>query len=280
MIRGERKEAEHEKEYLTDALARESEAFISRNKAQPFVLTVCFNAPHSPYEADPSCLKRFSSMKGEKRVYASMIASMDDAIGRILAKLDEEGLAQKTLVFFSSDNGAPTEEGQGTNGEFRQGKAFLFEGGSRVPLVARWPAHGTAGARISTPVSLLDVTATTLKLAGASSEALAELDGVDLGPLLAGEPQPERPFFWKLGPSAAIRKGAWKLVTSNSSRWLFNLERDPTESSDLVQQKPEVVESLSKELAAWVETLPKPLWKNDEFGTPIKVLGKPYWIEF
>jgi len=280
MIRGKRKEEEYEHEYLTDALARESEAFLSRNRSQPFVLTVCFNAPHSPYEAGQQYLKRFSNMKGEKRTYAAMIAAMDEAIGRILAKLEEEGLAEKTVVFFASDNGAPTEEGPGSNGELRLGKAFLFEGGSRVPLVVRWPGHGSAGAKISAPVSLLDITATTLKLAGAASETMAELDGVDLAPLLAGETVAERSLFWKLGPSAAVRKGAWKLITSNGSRWLFNLEDDPGESSDLVAQKPEVVDDLAKDLAAWMATLPKPLWKNDELETPVKVLGKPYWIEF
>jgi arylsulfatase A-like enzyme len=280
MIRGERKEEEEEKEYLTDALAREAEAFVSRNKAQPFALTVCFNAPHSPYEASQNYLKRFSNMKGEKRTYAAMIAAMDDAIGRILAKLEAEGLAERTLVFFTSDNGAPTEEGPGSNGEFRKGKAFMFEGGNRVPLVVQWPGHGSAGAKIAAPVSLLDVTATTLKVAGAPGEAMAELDGIDLAPLLAGETPPERSFFWKLGPSAAIRKGTWKLITSNGSRWLFDLEHDPSESSDLLSQRPEIVDPLTKELDAWLASLPKPLWKNDEFGAPIKVLGKPYWIEF
>jgi arylsulfatase A-like enzyme len=280
MIRGDRKEEENEKEYLTEALARESEAFVSRNKAQPFVLTVCFNAPHSPYEACQPYLRRFSNMKGEKRTYAAMIAAMDDAIGRILARLEQEGLSQKTVVFFASDNGAPTEEGPGSNGEFRKGKAFMFEGGNRVPLVVRWPGHGTAGAKIAAPVSLLDITATTLKLAGVPGESLAELDGIDLAPLLAGETPPERSLFWMLGPSSAIRKGAWKLITSKESRWLFNLEDDPGESLDLLQQKPEIADSLAKELADWTAKLPKPLWKNDEFGTPIKVLGKPYWIEF
>jgi arylsulfatase A-like enzyme len=280
MIRGERKEEEHEEEYLTDALAREAEAFIARNKTQPFVLTVSFNAPHSPFEAAADDLERFKLLSGAEQTYAAMMAALDDAVGRISAALAREGLAEKTLVFFCSDNGAPFEEGPGSNGRFRQGKAFLFEGGSRVPLVLRWPGHGTAGARIDAPVSLLDVTATTLKLAGATAETLAGLDGVDLAPLLAGAPPSERTFLWKLGPSAAIRKGAWKLITSQGSRWLFNLEQDPGESFDLLEQRPEVVGMLAKELGAWVSALPKPLWKNAELGAPIKVLGKPYWVEY
>jgi arylsulfatase A-like enzyme len=280
MIRGARKLDEFEQEYLTDAWAREAEAFIERNKAQPFVLTVCFNAPHTPHEASENYLERFPKLKGDKRTYAAMISALDDAIGRILAKLEAEGLAQRTLVCFSNDNGAPIDQGPGTNGEYRMGKAMMFEGGSRVPLILRWPERVEAGARITTPVSLLDLAATTLALAGAPAETLAELDGVDLAPLLAGGQLPERALFWKLGPSAAIRRGAWKLVTSNASRWLFDVEADPQENVDLLEQQPEIAGALAKELGAWTAELPKQRWKNEEFGKPIRVLGKPYWIEY
>ena len=280
MMRGEKKEEGQEAEYLTDALAREAEGFVSRNKSQPFALTVCFNAPHSPFEASGPYLQRFPQLSGQARTYSAMIAALDDAIGRIVARLEQEGLAGNTLVFFSSDNGAPLDEGPGSNGKFRQGKGFLFEGGSRVPLVVRWPGHGTAGARIDAAVSLLDVTATMLEAAGAPGEMMAELDGVDLAPALAGAALPERALFWKLGPSAAIRRGSWKLVTSQGSRWLFDLEKDPTESTDLIEQEAQVVASLASELAAWTGALPKPLWRNAELEAPVKVLGKPYWVEF
>lgn len=280
MRRGSKREEEHEKEYLTDALARESEAFLNRNKSHPFALFVSFNAPHSPFEASAAYLQRFPGLNGEERTYAAMISALDDAVGRILAALEKEGLAEKTLVFFTSDNGAPLDTGLGSNGKLSQGKAFLFEGGNRVPMILRWPGHGTAGARIAAPVSLLDIVATTLKLAGATSETLAELDGVDLAPLVAGEAPPERALFWKLGSSAAIRRGAWKLVTSKGSRWLFNLEDDPRERLDLIDQQPKRVEALAQELGAWIAQLPKPLWKNEEFGAPIVVLGKSYWIEY
>lgn len=279
MIRGERKLEEQETEYLTDALAREAEGFLGRNKGLPFVLTVCFNAPHTPLEAAPNYLERFPGLSGDERTYAAMISALDDAVGRIRAALESNGLLEKTLIFFASDNGAPMEESPGSNGKFSLGKAFLFEGGSRVPMILRWPGHGTAGAKITAPVSLLDITATTLEVAGATSETLAELDGIDLTPLLAGETPPERTFYWKLGPSEAIRKGSWKLVASHQSHWLFNLDEDPGEHVDLATKDKERALAMARELGTWIAKLPEPLWKNEE-GSPAKVRGKPYWVEY
>jgi arylsulfatase A-like enzyme len=198
----------------------------------------------------------------------------------VLDALEKEGLSQNTVVFFASDNGAPLQESSGSNGELSEGKGLLFEGGNRVPLMVRWPGHATAGTHVAAPVELLDVTATTLALAGAPKEALAELDGLDLAPLLAGETPPERTFFWKVGPSAAIRKGAWKLVTSKDNRWLFDLGTDPEEHADLVDAKGAVADTLATELDAWIAKLPKPLWGNEGNETPVTVLGKQYWVTY
>jgi arylsulfatase A-like enzyme len=280
MLRNETPEPEHEKEYLTDALARETEAFLARNKEKRFVLTLAFNAPHNPFQASAKYTQRFPDLTGQAQIYAGMLSALDDAVGRVLDALAKEGLAEKTVVFFASDNGAPIDEKIGSNGELAQGKGFLFEGGNRVPLIVHWPGRTTAGARIAAPVSLLDVTATTLALAGAPRETLAELDGLDLAPLLAGETPPERTFFWKVGPSAAIRKGTWKLVVSRESDWLFDLAKDPDEATDLSDLRTDVVESLTAELDAWSAKLPAPLWANEGNETPVKVLGKPYIVEY
>jgi arylsulfatase A-like enzyme len=254
------------------------EAFFARNKARPFVLTVCFNAPHNPFQASEAYRKRFPLLGGEEQVYAAMVSALDDAIGRVLDALDKEGLTEKTVVFFASDNGAPLDESPGSNGELALGKGHLFEGGNRVPLMLRWP--GRPGMKLAAPVSLLDISATILKLAGATSETLGELDGLDLGPLLAGEAAPERALFWKLGPSAAIRKGSWKLVVSKTSRWLFDLDSDPGERFNLSDQKPERVAALVAELDAWSAKLPEPLWSMEEHETVVRVHDKPYWVEY
>jgi len=147
-------------------------------------------------------------------------------------------------------------------------------------MILRWPGHGTAGTKLKSPVSLLDITATTLQVAGATPETLAELDGVDLSPLLAGVTPPERTFYWKLGPSEAILKGSWKLVTSHQSHWLFNLDDDPGEHLDLAAKDPDRAVAMARELGTWIAKLPKPLWKNEDVGAPAKVRGKPYWVEY
>ena len=286
MLRGDESEAAPESEYLTDALAREAAAFLGENRARPFFLCVAFNAPHIPYEARPDDLARFPDLKGQKRTYAAIVSALDDAVGRITARLDELGLSERTLLVFASDNGAaidaadPSGKAPGSNGEFAQGKGTLFEGGVRVPLLARWPGRIEPGRVVDAPVSLLDVDATAYELAGATPEALAELDGRSLLATLAASAPAERTFLWKLGPGAAIRKGSWKLVQSKDSRWLFDLAADAREQHDLAAAQPERVQALAAELDAWVATLPPPAWANDALPEPLPVLGKPYWIEY
>jgi arylsulfatase A-like enzyme len=280
MLRGKETEAEYEKEFLTDAFARESEAFLAKNRAKPFFLTVALSAPHNPYEANETLLQRFPNLTGQPQAYAALVSSMDDAVGRILAALEKEGLAANTLVVFASDNGAMLGESPGSNAPLFQGKAFLFEGGIRVPMIARWPGQVNGGQTITTPVSLLDVSATTLAVAGADEKTLAELDGLDLRPLLAGKTPPERTFLWRMGPSSAIRKGDWKLVASNKSRWLFDLATDPGEKADLASSQPERVAELERELAAWSTGCPEMLWRNEKAEAPFTVHNKSYWVEY
>lgn len=280
MMRGKEFEAEHEQEFLTTAFARESEAFLVRHREKPFFLAVTLSAPHNPYEASDELLARFPELEGEARTYAAMIAGLDDAVGRILTTLEREGLAENTLVFFSSDNGAMLGESPGSNGSLREGKAFLFEGGLRVPMIARWPGKIAPGTTSDLPVSLLDLAATTLALAGADATELGALDGRDLRPLFAGEAWPERALFWSLGPSSAMRLGQWKLVASNKSRWLFDLVADPKEQQDLSGAQPERLAELERELAAWVAALPEPLWRNSKAESPFMILGKGYWVEY
>ena len=280
MRRNETVEPQHEREYLTDAFAREAEAYLARHAAEPFVLTVAFSAPHNPFQASARYLERFPALTGEEQTYAAMVSALDDAVGRILDALERQGLSGRTLVVFASDNGAPLEESPGSNGDLAQGKGVLFEGGIRVPLIVRWPGHATAGARVNAPVSLLDVTATTLALAGAPAATLAELDGRDLGPLLAGAPPAERTLLFQLGPAAAIRKGDWKLIVSRDSRWLFDLATDPGERTDLSASKAAQAEALAQELATWSAGLPEPAWTNEKNQTPVRFLGKPYFVEY
>ncbi|HVJ81339.1 MAG TPA: sulfatase-like hydrolase/transferase, partial [Planctomycetia bacterium] len=160
-----------EKEYLTDALAREAIAFVDKHKAKPFFLYLAFNAVHTPMEADQARLKRFASIAdARRRTYAAMLSAADDAVGKVLAKVRDAGLEKETLVLFISDNGGPTMQGTTINGSsnapFRGSKRTTLEGGIRVPFALSWPGRIAAGKVYSEPVIQLDLTATMLAAAG------------------------------------------------------------------------------------------------------------------
>ncbi len=274
---------DEEREYLTAALAREAASFFARHRAEPFFLYVAFNAPHVPYQAEERWLARFPELTGEKRTYAAIVGALDEAVGQVLAALEREKLGEKTLVFFLSDNGAVPVHGPGSNAPLNLGKAFLLEGGVRVPLLARWPGRIDAGATVERPVSQLDIAPTVLGLAGAAPEILGGLDGRELFPLAGAAGAAgagSRAFCWRLGPSAAIRLGDLKLLTSRQNRWLFDLARDPGETRDLSGDDPVRTERLERELERWLATLPPPAWTNRALEKPVSVCGKPYWVEF
>ena len=152
-----------EREYLTDALARESVAFIGRHRAEPFFLYLAFNAPHSPIQAPPKYLDRFAHIPDiHRRLFAAMVSAMDDAVGAVLQKLREEILEEQTLIVFLSDNGGPTAELTSSNAPFSGGKGTLLEGGLRVPFLVQWKGQLPAGKTFTHPVSALDLAPTFL----------------------------------------------------------------------------------------------------------------------
>ena len=200
----------------------------------------------------------------EHAVYAGMVEAMDLAVGKVLAKLDELGLRENTLVIFTSDNGGlSTSEGWPTsNLPLRGGKGWLYEGGIREPLLVRWPARGQGRQRRDdTPVSSPDFFPTLLEAAGAQPQPGQPLDGVSLVPVLKGGTLPERALFWHYphygnqggAPAAAIRRGDWKLIEwfEDGRVELFNLARDPGEETDLAAREPERAARLRAELHDW-----------------------------
>jgi len=263
-----------EKDYLTDALAREALRFIARNEDRPFFLYLAFNAVHRPFQAPVRLRGRFPELEGDEWKRACMLTALDEAVGRVLDALRERGLERDTLVVFTSDNGAPPLSGH--NGALRLGKHMLFEGGLRVPMLAAWAGHLSAGARVDVPVSHLDLGATALRLAGADEGALQGFDGLDLfGP---GEDFAARSLLWRVGPSAALRRGDLKLVASRDSRWLFDVVADPGEEHDLSGDQPGLTERLGRELAERLPALPAPAWSGRGQAKPEQVLGRPYWV--
>lgn len=268
-----------EQEYLTDALARESVAFIGRHRAEPFFLYLAFNAPHSPVQAPPKYLDRFAHIPDlHRRLFAAMVSAMDAAVGAVLAKLREEKLEEQTLIVFLSDNGGPTAELTSSNAPFSGGKGTFLEGGLRVPFLVQWKGQLPAGKAFAHPISALDLAPTFLAAAdgradlpvGSDARQLVptNLEGLNLLPHLRGEtPPPARPLFWRMGRQAAARDGDWKLLRTGDQPWqLFNLAADPTEQTNLAAEKPAEVEQLAAAWAKWNQQNIPPLW-----GLPLSV---------
>jgi len=288
-----------EKEYLTDAFAREAVAFIERHKDRPFVLYLAFNAVHTPMEATPERLARFASIEDRRRrTYAAMTSAMDDAIGRVLAALQTHGLDEKTLVFFFSDNGGPTMPGTTINGSrntpLRGSKRTTLEGGVRVPFVVRWKGTLPAGQVYQHPVIQLDILPTALAAAGVEPKAEWKLDGVSLLPYLLGQNrgQPHDTLYWRFGPQMAIRRGDWKLVRYDTTadgqsgespkgkqpgvtgRKLYNLSDDIGEARDVAAEHPEKVQELQSAWQTWNAELAEPLWGAGQAARGKAVKGK------
>lgn len=256
---------EHETVHLTDAFTREACDFIQRHSAQPFFLTLAYNAVHSPMQAPDRFLEQFSHIADiHRRLFAAMLAHLDESIGTVLAQLHAQGLEENTLVIFLSDNGGPTRELTSGNGPLRGEKGSLLEGGIRVPFLARWPRALPAGRVFESAVSSLDIAATALAAAGVTVPS-GELDGVDLVPAVKSSSPAPRVLFWRMGQRRAVRAGDWKLVRDGGPRqagaWqLFNLAVDVSEANDLAAREPARVEALAKLWEEWNSAQRPPLW--------------------
>jgi arylsulfatase A-like enzyme len=257
-----------EKEYLTDAFAREAVSFVDRQKGKPFFLYLAFNAVHTPMDATDERLRKFEGIADkQRRTYAAMASAMDDSIGKVIEKLRSSGLEEKTLIFFFSDNGGPTMVGTTINGSkndpLRGSKRTTWEGGVRVPFVAHWKGRLPAGKVYDSPVIQLDVHATALAAAGVEVKPEWKLDGVNVLPHLEGKEarRPHDALYWRFGPQMAIRSGDWKLVKADKDpAKLFNLASDIGEANDLTASNPEKVKELDGLWQAWNAQLVKPLW--------------------
>jgi arylsulfatase A-like enzyme len=180
----------------------------------------------------------------KRAAYAALITQMDEAVGALLQQLDDN-----TLVLFASDNGG---DPNGQNGPLRAGKASLFEGGTRVPLIARWPGRIPAGRTSGEFLSTLEFLPTFLGIAGASPPRNVTLDGFDVMPVLAGKASsPRTEMFWQYRGDRAARGGRWKWVDSRRGGGLFDLDADLGETRDLSRERPDVLQHLKERWAAW-----------------------------
>lgn len=266
-----------EGEYLTDAFAREAVAFIDQHQRKPFFLCVAFNAVHEPLQATQQYLDRVSGIDDPREhTYAAMRIALDDAVGRILGKLEETNLTARTLVIFVSDNGGLFRVDQrnfADNTPLRAGKLFLHEGGTRVPFMMKWPGRIEAGSVYRTPVSSLDILPTAVSAARGTLPTDRPMDGVDLLPYLSGAKTgtPHDYLAWRMGRNRALRKGDWKFLQyGDNPPKLFNLADDIGESRNLSGEYPEKLTELKQLYARW----------ESEMVAPAFVVNKPVPLDY
>ena len=299
--------------YLTDVFTEEAVAFLERHRAEPFFLFLSYNAPHYPFQSRPEDFAPYAERGGMTKAVChirAMIERMDAGIARVLDALDRLGLADDTLVLFTSDNG-PQMHGAGDmdttrfNCGHRGAKLLVYEGGIKLPMVLRWPAGLDGGGRtLAAMVHFTDWLPTLLAVAGAAPPRDRLLDGVDVIPLLQGEHgRVNDRRFWQWNRyvphgecNAAMRDGAWKLVrpaidelmqvtpedmaidvaakfdretydavsrdplpeqpaVTPPPAQLFDLARDPGETTDLAAREPERVRRMEADLARWFEAV-------------------------
>lgn len=259
--------------YSCDIIASEAERFLNAHRNDPFFLYLPFIEPHFYIEAPEENLARHQGKFAEKNPaepsnahYAAMIERLDAAIGRVLATLDRLGLAQNTLVLFSSDNGATFETGNkgasafhDSNRPFRGQKRSLEEGGIRMPSLVRWPGRVPAGRRSEVPIHMTDVLPTLLAAAGTAPDPAWQVDGANMLDVWLGRSGgPERTIFWELQIEGwnmlAAMRGDFKYLQIGDNRFLYNVKTDPGERRTIAQEYPELFARLRKETEAWMAT--------------------------
>ncbi len=268
------------KTYSHDLIAKEALKWLGKHTGSPFFLYVPFTIPHDKYQAPDLGPYGNEPWSEQLKTYASMVTRMDASIGELFAALKKLGLDEKTLVIFSSDQGADNKavlETFKSNGPFRGGKRSMYEGGLRVPTIARWPGKIKAGAFNDTPWVFYDFLPTVSELIGQPLPAGVPTDGVSIMPALLGKKMPGRDFlYWELHEGAfiqAVLMGDWKGVRNGPGLplELYDLAKDESESTDLAAGNPEVVERI--EAIMQREHVPDPLWPDAAAGRVKKAAG-------
>ncbi len=253
--------------YLTDYWTDEAVKVIRNNKSRPFFLYLAHWGIHTPLQATREDYEAVGDIKPHRlRVYAAMMRALDRSVGQINDTLIEEGLADNTIVVFSSDNGGAGYIGlPSVNQPFRGWKLTNFEGGLRVPMFVKWPKKVAPGTRVSNPVAHIDLMPTLVAAADAKIPQDVELDGVDILPLATGDEGAawdRKTLFWQSGYYRVVRHEDWKLQISDNPKktWLFDLANDPTEQNNLATSEPEKLAELQALLAEHKASARDPLY--------------------
>jgi arylsulfatase len=291
--------------YLTDNFTNEAVKFIAESKGKPFFVTLAYNAPHIPLEQRaPEKYQRFNTGNSEVDNYYATLAAVDDGVGRIIAELKRQNKFDNTLIFYFSDNGAVIDSPEPANGYFRGFKGLTFQGGVHVPMIACWPDGLPKGKKYTKNVSSMDIMPTCLT--AAKIKVPGNLDGKNLFPYLEGAKQdePHEYLFWA-GPriyhwseqnigfwsqyykwitfksdkkAKTVKKKGPACWTVLSDKWmlqanadkekfeLFNIEKDPGETTDVSAQHSDVVKRLSGAFSKWIEDKRPPLkWEKSKW---------------
>ncbi len=278
-----------EEGYTTELFAAEAgRVLASRDRARPILLYMPFNSPHTPLQAPKRLVDKYATIKDSKRrSYAAMVDALDTAIGSVLAAIDKEGMAKDTLVLFFSDNGGPLGSGA-DNTPLRNGKATTFEGGIRVPAIARWPGRLSPG-KTDQVITNLDLFPTLAAAAGITPKNTKPFDGKNMWPSIAeGRMTPREDLFWAVEGGGtvrlAVRHEGWKLVrelpakSGPARNYLFKIEEDPEEKNDLATGNPAIVRDLVARIEQWRQSHP-PNGVRESDGTPAGWTGPKRWAE-
>ena len=250
--------------YLTDLLSDKAVEIIGRSRTTPLFLSLQYNAPHSPWEGPEDAAIGHSEHGpgpmvegGSPTIYAAMMKSMDAGIGRVLKALDRARLERDTLVIFTSDNGG---ERYSYNWPFSFQKMYLFEGGTRVPAIVRWPGTIPAGQVTEQVAITMDWTATILAVTGTAPDPAYPLDGENLLPVCTGERAVhDRSLFWRISGFDAARVGKWKYLKDADGEYLFDLSTDPGEKADRRRRDTATFDRIKQQYLAWsAQMLPLP----------------------
>lgn len=290
----EAKEGDNFTDLLTDAAIE----FMTTEREAPFYMHLCHFAMHSPIASKPELRAKFEEkrkrlpglaldrtlgdhahapqkQRQDNAEYAGELATLDRNIGRLVTALKSSEQYENTIIVLTGDNGGRSSYFQRhptSNQPLRNGKTFLHEGGLRTPLLIHWPGHSNPGSHTSVPVTSMDFYPTLLEMIGLPPKPEQHIDGVSLVPLFNGEPLERDTYFWHFPhyqgegsyPSSAIRKNSYKLIHSyqHDDVVLYDLERDPGETTDLASKFPKVAEGLKSELTNYLKEteayIPKP----------------------
>lgn len=284
-----------EEGYTTTLMGKDAAKLIeSHDVATPLYLYLAFNAPHTPYQAPQEYLDRYASIKEPtRRTYAAMVSCLDDEIGRVIGALERKGMRENALIVFHSDNGG-TKNAMFAgvmadmskvripcdNGPYRDGKASLFEGGTRVCAFANWPGKIKAG-EVGGLIHGVDLFTTFAALAGAPARGGKPLDGLNVwDTITAGSASPREEIVYNIEPfRGAIRQGEWKLIWRTmlpSSVDLYQITEDPSEKKNLAAEHPDKVAAMQARLNELARDAAKPLFLLDQFKVVMKNMqGEP-----